>query len=268
MQNLLSLVAAGKWTRPLSVPEALASRAQVWLVPLDTPDFLSLARPLLSPEEQDRASRFAREDLRRRFILSHAALRCILSLASHGEPAQLRFDSTSKGKPFLVSSNPAEVRFNLSHSGDLALIAVTQRLEVGVDLEWETRRRGDLLEIAQRYFAPAEREALARTPATEHRRTFFRVWTRKEAVLKASGQGISAGLHAPDVSVELLGGPSAALPIRFGGAQWLLFDLEPHPDYAGALALEDPGSAPGSRWGHARLESGVSGCPGGIQAET
>jgi 4'-phosphopantetheinyl transferase len=255
VQDLLSLVAAGKWTRPLSVPEALATRAQVWLVPLDTPDFLGLAQPLLSPEEQSRAGRFAREQLRRRFILSHAALRCILSLTSHGEPGQLRLDSTSKGKPFLVPPNPADVRFNLSHSGDLALIAVTHHLEVGVDLEWETQRRGDLLEIAQRYFAPAEREALAHVPSTEHRRTFFRAWTRKEAVLKASGHGISAGFQAPDVSAGLLGDLAVALPIQYGGIQWLLFDLELQPDYAGALALENPGATSQSSFEHARLES-------------
>jgi 4'-phosphopantetheinyl transferase len=239
MDDWMSLVAADNWVKKLTLPQPLATRVQAWLIPLESTERLAIAQPLLSPEESSRAERFALGAGRRRFILSHGALRCILSGYTRSDPSELRFGYTPKGKPFLDSGNPAGIHFNLSHSGDLALIAVAVGLRVGVDLE-SVRERSDALEIARTYWASAEQDALRQVPPAEQCRTFYRLWTRKEAVLKATGQGITDGLLTPDVSAGLLpGNPSPELRVEVAGTRWLLFDLEPAPEYVGALALED-----------------------------
>ena len=235
----MSFVAADNWVKQLTLPQPLPTRVQAWLVPLESSERLALVQPLLSLAERSRAERFAMEAGRRRFILSHGALRCILSGYTRSDPAELRLACTSKGKPFLESENADGIQFNLSHSGDLALIAVTVGLRVGVDLEL-VQERSDLHEIARTYWASGEQDALRQIPPAERSRTFYRLWTRKEAVLKASGQGITDGLLAPDVSAGLLTGkPIAELRVEVAGSRWLLYDLEPGREYIGALALED-----------------------------
>jgi 4'-phosphopantetheinyl transferase len=230
MDDWMSFVAADNWVKQLTLPQPLATRVQAWLVPLESSARLALAQPLLSPAERGRGERFATEAGRRGFILSHGALRCILSGYTRSDPSELRFAYTPRGKPFLDSKNAAGIHFNLSHSGDLALIAVAVGRRVGVDLEL-VQERSDAHEIARTYWAAAEQHALRQVPPAEQCRTFYRLWTRKEAVLKASGQGITDGLRAPDVSV--------GLRVEVAGSRWLLFDLDPAPEYVGALALED-----------------------------
>ena len=239
MADSMSLVAADNWVTKLILPQPLSTRVQAWLVPLERTEHLAQAQALLSPEESSRAERFALEAGRRRFVLSHGALRCILSGYTGSDPAELRFGSTAKGKPFLASDDATGIHFNLSHSGDLALIGVAVGLRVGVDLEMVQERSG-LHEIVRSYWASAEQDALRQAEPAEQCRTFYRLWTRKESVLKASGQGITDGLLAPDVSAELLTGkPTAGLRVELAGTRWLLYDLDPTPDYMGALALED-----------------------------
>jgi 4'-phosphopantetheinyl transferase len=239
MESTRLLLAGRLPARKMDLPAALRPRVEAWLVPLDTTESLAWAEDLLSQEEQTRASRFIVQSAQRRFVQSHAALRCILSQHAGCEPAQLHFGQTDKGKPFLIPQNPDGLQFNLSHSADLALIAVAPGLEIGVDLE-HVQERPDLHGIAERFWAPAERDALRQAPPTEQRQIFYRLWTRKEAVLKASGQGITAGLHEPDISAApLTGSPGTELRVQLAGAHWLLFDLDPGPEYAAALALRE-----------------------------
>jgi 4'-phosphopantetheinyl transferase len=135
------------------------------------------------------------------------------------------------------------VRFNLSHSGDLALVAVTRRREIGVDVE-RLRRESDLLDVAEHYFAPRERATLRSLPEKDRCLGFFRCWTRKEAYLKARGDGLSMDLHSFTVALGP-DEPAALLESSEGPgevARWNLEELNPSPDYAAALAVEGHGS--------------------------
>ena len=165
--------------------------AHVWRVPLDDVSQLEAYLPTLSAEEQARADRFFRDVHRRRFVIAHGALRRILADYLDVMPGVLEFVTGEHGKPALTpiaGPQPAAVEFNLSHSGDLALVAVTRANPVGVDVEqWD--EGVECMELAERFFSPNERRALrALAKAPNHVVAgFFAAWTRKEAYLKATG---------------------------------------------------------------------------------
>lgn len=235
----------GKWLeRP--PPPLGAHDVHVWRVPLDDEARAASSRSLLSDEERARAARFVREVHRRRFVVAHGALRIILAGYVGIEPASLTFVAGEHGKPALRSDHltgrPA-VEFNLSHSDDLALIAVAHARPVGVDLErWS--EGVEHLELAERFFSPGERDALR---ALAHRpdlveEGFFAAWTRKEAYLKATGHGITRGLHHFDVALAP-GDPPRLLEDRLDGrasARWSMIALEPAPRYSAALVVASP----------------------------
>ena len=157
-------------------------------------------------EELERAARFATPVLRRRYLRSHAALRAILSSVT-GAPLEFAFHE--KGKPYLVSA--PEVRFNLAHSHEMALVAVTRDVEIGVDIE-QIRKLPEYVAIAQRFFPAGH-------PAPSSVRDFFRHWTRFEALLKAHGAGLyGAGATPP--------------------GEWSITELDVDPRFAAAVAVE------------------------------
>jgi 4'-phosphopantetheinyl transferase len=187
------------------------------------------AEAILSPEERQRAARFYFPEHRLRFRLCHAAVRQILSSYLDSSPSELQFVCESNGKPQLVGY--PRLCFNLSHSGDLALLAVADGLQVGVDVE-AVRLHLPVDELA-RFFTDSEREKLLATADGEARaRLFFRWWTRKEAVLKADGSGLSGGLNRLDIS----NCPPDVVRFPAEGAWWRIEDLEVPPGYSGALA--------------------------------
>jgi 4'-phosphopantetheinyl transferase len=150
------------------------------------------ALDLLDADERARADRFRRPADCARFAASHAALRRVLARYTDAEPAALRFETLSQGKPVLVREAGApDLRFSLSHSGRFALVAVGRGQEVGVDIEAE-RPLPDLLRLAERVASADERGLLARLDEPERSRAFFRLWVAKEAVLKAQGTGLHA----------------------------------------------------------------------------
>jgi len=216
----------------------------VWRVPLDDETRAASYWSLLSEEEQRRASRFVRDIHRRRFVIAHGALRTILAGYVDTEPRALRFESGEHGKPALREpTGTSAVEFNLSHSDDLALVAVARMRAVGVDLErWS--EGVEHLELAERFFSPGEREALrALAPAPDLVEAgFFAAWTRKEAYLKATGQGITRGLHHFDVALAP-GEPARLLADRLdreATARWWMVALEPAPRYSAALVVASP----------------------------
>ncbi len=152
----------------------------VWRVPLDR----EVDPAVLDDAERARAARFRVGAARRRFVASHSVLRRILEDYA-GAP--VRFGRGEFGKPYIPGS---AIRFSLSHSGDLALIAVSRGAEVGVDIE-QIRSEFDAAGIARRFFPPQEAAAVAADPGC-----FFRLWTRREACLKLLGTGL-AGIAAP-----------------------------------------------------------------------
>lgn len=146
-------------------------------------------RALLDPVEMDRAARFRFAEDRKRFIIAHGLLRTVLGDRLGASPAELRFGRGPYGKPFIEGS---DLRFNLSDTKDALVIAVGHEGEVGVDIETMTRTV-DHHAVGQHYFTSEEVEVISR--ATDSKRRFLEFWTRKEAVLKASGVGIMDDLR-------------------------------------------------------------------------
>lgn len=193
---------------------------------------------VLSPEELQRADRFGNPDRRSAFLVARATLRGVLAHESGTDPAVLRFANGPHGKPFLESP-PTALRFNLSHSGEIVLCAVAWGREVGVDVE---RVKPGIHHgaLARRFFSPLENRQLSSLPPALQPAAFFAAWTRKEALVKAWGVGLSLPLDRFDVSVHPHR-PAQLLGVREGpgrDGQWSLHELHPGPGYAGALAVE------------------------------
>jgi len=194
-------------------------------------------RESLSESERRRAGRFAFERDRARFVVAHGALRSILSSYARVPASQLEIECDPGGKPRLA--RPGAPRFNLSHSGDTALLAVAWDREVGIDLE-AVRAIEDLDVLAASCFSPAERRALASVPEALRLAAFYDGWTRKEAFLKLLGDGLSRPLDSFDVSL-VPGEPAALLRVSGGRAdEWALQPIEIGPGYRGALACRAP----------------------------
>ena len=198
---------------------------------------------LLSPDEARRADRFYFEKHRMRFIEARAIMRQILSRYV-GVPAQeLKFSYGAQGKPELSGElEKSGIRFNLSHSDELALLAVTQSLAVGVDVQLvDAKVAGE--EIAVRFFATGEVKRLLALPLAERAEGFFACWTRKEAYIKALGEGLSAPLDAFEVTFGP-GVPASLLPVGADQSQvtcWSVYDIEMGERYRAALVVEGQG---------------------------
>jgi 4'-phosphopantetheinyl transferase len=220
-----------------SLPRLTLAPHQVdlWAVRLDVADDV-VARLAVSLDEAERARAgrfiFARE--RRRFRVAHGALRRLLSAYRDVPPDRHRFIAGPHGKPVLVPDIGPAVQFNLTHSGELAVYAIAATLAVGVDIE-ELRPLPDAQALARRYFSPAEYTTMAGLPEEEQSPAFLRCWTRKEAYLKAIGEGLS---RSP-ASVEVRFGPDEAPEVRAGRCDgaWSLYQLEPAAGYTGTLAV-------------------------------
>jgi len=234
--------------RPSSARSAMPRTKEVHLWTVDLrPDAGRVAalRRLLTPAEIARGERFQFERHRRRFIVRRGALRQLVGSYLGQDPAAVRFEEGDKGKPYVSeSSDPAAAafHFNLSDSEDLAIYAFTRGAEIGVDVEI-LRPMPDAQGIAEHFFSAEERVALGQVPDERKSEAFFNCWTRKEAYIKAIGEGLSEPLDK--FSVTLL--PED--PVRFlhlGGdperaRQWELHHLIPEPGAIGALAMEGEG---------------------------
>jgi 4'-phosphopantetheinyl transferase len=201
----------------------------VWLCTLTAVDVSSVA-PLLSPDEHERAERFRFERDRVRFVAARGVLRLLLGRRLLRDPRSLRFALGDHGKPRLEQD---DVRFNVSHSGDFAAYAVSDAADCGIDVE-QIRATPDLDAIAQRFFSASEAAALAALPAAERVEAFFRCWTRKEAIVKATGIGLSLSLQSFDVPIG-----ADALPrvVDANAAPWSLHAVPVPAGHAGALAV-------------------------------
>jgi 4'-phosphopantetheinyl transferase len=220
----------------MSRPIATSGDAAIWLADLDAADGGESALALLSDDERVRARRFVFDIHRHRFIACRAWLRMRLG-DRLGRPAGgLRFEYGPAGKPSLAGG--ATLRFNVSHSDRFALLAMADQAEIGVDIE-RLRPLSDMDALADRVFSAAEREALGRVPPERKVEAFFAGWTRKEAYIKARGEGI--GLLGA-IEVALTPGDAPRL-IRVAGLpdelqRWSLEALSPVPGFAAAVCLE------------------------------
>lgn len=219
----------------------------IWLIPIEPiPAPHHGANEILSREEQDRANRLVSEELAHRFRNAHIAKRIILASCTGEEPQDLRFDLQPKGKPYLKGlANPPF--FNLSHSADLAALAVCETTEVGVDIEHERPVEQGL---ARRFFSAAEADALDAISLDQRRDAFLRCWTRKEAYLKATGMGLYDALNSFEVVIgdpaekPQAGSPKNLLASINGqtslATSWALADMKMPPKYFGAVAARCP----------------------------
>jgi 4'-phosphopantetheinyl transferase len=196
-------------------PTLAPGEIHLWRAALDNPIRLTGAEAVLSRNEILRAGQFARAMDRDRYIAAHGALRMVLGLYLSADPESLEFVTGPAGKPALVQTF-TDLRFNLSHSGDLALIAVTRGREVGVDIE-RVQRNIEFEPIVEHYFEPGEAWDLRTAPPHERVPRFFDLWTRKEACVKAEGGGLGVKTQ----------------PERFG-----VQNFRPAHGYAGAIASE------------------------------
>jgi 4'-phosphopantetheinyl transferase len=170
--------------------------AHVWKVRLDVDSgkYAELLKTL-SPEEQRRAGAFRRAAPRQAFAVARAALRRFLARYLGTAPSEIKLCIDANTKPRLAANqNTLDLRFNVAHSGELALVAVTRDCEVGVDVE-KFRPVRHACEIASRYFHPEEIKVIVGSPATNRDDVFLQCWTMKEAVLKAVGTGIANSLE-------------------------------------------------------------------------
>ena len=214
----------------------------VWRAQLDLPasQFQELSS-LLTADELERANRFSFERDRQRFIAARGILRSILSRYLTICPEQVRFAYNQYGKPFLGPEFTSRLlNFNLAHSGSMALYAVTRKLEIGVDVE-RACPNFEYEEIAKQFFSVNEVAALHTIPAERKLDAFYTCWTRKEAYLKAHGQGLSLPLDSFEVSFAPWEPPRLLMTRHEPQARalWRILDLSPGPGYVGALAVRE-----------------------------
>jgi 4'-phosphopantetheinyl transferase len=223
--------------RPLLVLEP--GEVHVWRASLNVSETaLASCSAVLSAGERERAARYRFARDRAHFIAARAFLRAILGAYTGRPAAQVHVRVGRHGKPVLADAPGPE--FNLSHSGGIAIYAVSDR-RVGVDVE-RIRPMPDALAIAARFFSAAERLALEAVESSRLAEHFFTCWTRKEAYLKARGDGIGSSLRAFSVSVDperpaLIGCETGDDPSR-----WTLVNLQAGEGFAAALAVD---GAPG-----------------------
>lgn len=208
------------------------SAVDVWLVDLAvSPDRLERCAQVLDSSERDRGNRFLRPADRARFIVSHAALRLALADARGCAPSEIRLTAKATGKPHLAEPAGSPLEFNLSHSGARALIGLAGPVAIGVDLEL-MRAIPDAVRIARTHFAPDEAASLASLPAEAIEAAFFGLWTRKEAVVKALGTGLSLPLDRFSVTL-----PPAAPRLLRDSTGWTLATLDAGAGYAATVAV-------------------------------
>ena len=234
-----------RWPTPpwRSAPETLSLRSNavhVWRAALDVPE--SDVRRLgdtLADDERRRAERFIFQHDRAHFVVARGLLRVLLGRYLQHDPQHLRFVYGPHGKPELASDvGGTGLRFNVSHSHGLALYAITRHREIGVDVE---RIRPEVASetIAEHFFSPREVAVLRALPAALQATAFFACWTRKEAYIKARGDGLSLPLDQFAVSLAP-GEPAALLYTAWDpqeAARWALHDLAPGPGYRAAVAV-------------------------------
>jgi 4'-phosphopantetheinyl transferase len=211
----------------------------VWRVPLNhSSEDTTLSLDVLSPDERKKAARFRFAKDKNQFVQARAALRFILGQYLNVTPQDLEFSYGHHGKPALANGE-ASLRFNLSHRDGLALIAVTRGREIGVDVEL-VRADVPVFEIADVSFSSAESATLHGLPESLRAKGFYNCWTRKEAYVKARGEGLSFPLKQFDVSLTP-GDPAKLLRVGDDDNEidrWTLQEIPASENYVAALAVE------------------------------
>jgi len=219
-------------------PDFRQQRADIWVI--DVGEFAAdseLLRSFLQPDELERHARFASRQVANTWLAARAGLRFLLGRYLDESARELIIKTGPNGKPYV--ENPFQLCFNISHSGEIAVIALSDR-DVGIDVE-HLDRRVDTAAVLRRFFSASEQDSYAQYQPNDQRQTFFRGWTRKEAVLKATGEGI-AGLAHNEISF------APALPHAMqtyrnsaeAAQTWFFHEFEAAPGYIVAFACQSP----------------------------
>jgi 4'-phosphopantetheinyl transferase len=237
------------WQTPSPSLDLPAGHLHIWRVPQEVPA-AALARywPILAADEQARANRFHFDRDKNRYVVARAVLRLINGRYLSLPPQQITFTYTEYDKPALAPTQSAfpdggRLQFNVSHSGGLAMMAFCRDAEVGIDVE-KRRLLDDGEQIAERFFSASEVAVFKSLPTEQRNEAFFNCWTRKEAYIKAIGEGLSCPLDVFGVTLTP-GEPARLLQIRgseAAAAEWSLFSLEPDEGFITAVAI------PGQNW--------------------
>lgn len=228
------------WPVRLPSSDLSSDRVDVWRAQLDEPLSTVPASSILSSDELARASRFHFEKDRLHFVQCRSALRFLLSGYLGIPAAEIRFEYQPSGKPEVAAQqNPRQLRFNVSHSAGVALIAVGDDHRIGIDIE-KIRAEVDITALAERFFSVHERTGLRALPGHFRAAAFFACWTRKESFLKATGEGLSFPLtdfsvttHPDfDPTLEEIRGNTEARK------QWFLADLSVADGYRATVTVE------------------------------
>ncbi len=229
------------WPPAPERPRLDHDEVHVWAARLDVvPEVLAGLAATLSDEERERAGRFRFARLRERYTAGRGLLRWLLGRYLDIGPAEVELVYSSDGKPALAPrSSGAGIHFNLSHSENLALFAFTRAGAVGVDVERIRPMKG-AKDLVARFFSRRESELFQKLAEDQQPAAFFNLWTRKEALLKATGKGITGGLHELEVTF-LPGEPARLLAMSRNSeraARWTLRELSPADSFVGAVAVE------------------------------
>jgi 4'-phosphopantetheinyl transferase len=223
-------------TSDTAPPKLSPGVVHLWQQRLQTDeDSVQACHALLLPEEVQKAMRYRVERPRSDYILTRGTLRLLLSRYLGIAATEFNFQYTEYGKPFLANS---DLHFNVSHTDGLALLAFVRNRQIGIDVE-KVRAQDDLQKLAERFFSTHERHSLRNLAGRELHNAFFRCWTRKEAYIKAVGEGLSLPLHQFDVSLEP--NPTEALiatrPDPEQATRWTIRDVPVASGYVAALAV-------------------------------
>lgn len=229
------------WETPRQPLRLGSDEVHVWRASLEQPtERLAAFVETLSERERERAERMRAPLHRDRTVAGHGILRDVLARYLSLLPREIAYRYGRWGKPALERSRGVpDLRFNVSHSEDAALIAVTWGRELGVDLE-RIREERPVDRLAQRFFSPAEHQAILQLPEAARLPAFFAVWSRKEAYIKAIGRGLTLPLDAFDVSVDPAAHPALLATRHDPGAEarWRFLALPEVTGYAAALLVE------------------------------
>jgi 4'-phosphopantetheinyl transferase len=220
-----------------NAPVALASPERgvaLWWAALEAGDdeFARMAS-WLAPAEHARAARYGRDDLRRRYVVGRASLRWVLGRALELAPAEVRIVRGERGRPMLEGEHALD--FNISHTGGMALIGLARAGRIGVDVE-RLERNVNADGLARRVLAASERATLAPLDESARRALFLRYWTCKEAMSKATGDGLAAPFRRLEVTLdqtmELVAGP-----VPYAPGRWRLHAADVPDGFLGTVAL-------------------------------
>jgi len=232
------------WETPPADMILPPGHVDVWRIQLDLPDdTVNSFFPLLDGDEQTRAKKYLSGKKTREYVVTRAALRIILAGILQREPRDLKFACGKNGKPYLADplsfSSNNRLEFSVSHSYGLALIAFTFCGQVGVDIE-KIRADIDHEKLSRRFFSLQEFKALQQFDEKIRMSAFFAAWTRKEAILKATGEGLAAKLKEFDVSTDPVLPPQllASRTNMLIEGEWFLVTIEADPQYYATLAVK------------------------------